>query len=164
MCPPSDQRLRFTSGLFLESTNLCHISSISDDLDSFLVFGFQKFQISIKTQMQITQILWSFAMCPFGYNGLDLFDSSSFGNLISQPKIHYILLRAHDLFTSVLLQIDNSQLFDYSSFRFFNFSPLPSSWSHDPLTHTLLDLTVQILFGSPSLRTSGMSNFKLGPS
>ena len=38
-------------------------------------------------------------------------------------EIPYSLPRAHDLLTSVLVQIDNCRLFDCSGFRYFNLSP-----------------------------------------
>jgi hypothetical protein len=82
-------------------------------------------------------------MCPSGSNGLDLFGSSGFDSLSSQPKPHYNLPGAHDLLTSVLLQIDDSRLFGYLGFGCFNISPFPPSGSHDPPTRILLAINGQ---------------------
>jgi hypothetical protein len=100
------------------------------------------------------------AMSPLDLVVYIYFESSRFDNIRSQLKPRYTLPRACDMLTSFLLHIDESRLFDYSGFECFNLSPLPSSRSHDPLTRTLLDITVEILFSSPALRTLGISSFK----
>jgi hypothetical protein len=129
--------------------DLCHVSLRSDGYESLRDF---------------TRSPWIHATSPLDLAVQIYFGSSGFDNLRSQLKPRYTLPRARDLLTSVPLQIDDSRLFGYSGFGCFNLSPLPSSGSHDPPTRTLLDLTVQICFGSPALRASGISSFKLASS
>jgi hypothetical protein len=132
--------------------DLCHISLRSDGYESLRDFT-QSPQIHATSPLDLS------AQIHFGSSGLR--DSAI---SVLKLKPHYNFPGARDLLTSVHLQIDDSRLFDSSGFGCFNASPFPSSRSHDPPTCTLLDLTVQISFGSPTLRASGISSFKLAPS
>jgi hypothetical protein len=88
-------RLIFTSGLYPKSTDLCHLSSGSDNPDFLRVFGFRKFQLKLKLQCNLPEAcdlsphvsldltvqrpsaLWLFALRLFGSSALQ---NSCFGS------------------------------------------------------------------------------------
>jgi hypothetical protein len=129
-------------GIYSESTDSCHVSSISH--------------------------------IPY------LLGSSGFGNLISQLKPCYTLPGAHDLLTSVTLQIDASRLFIYSGFGNLKFqaflllrlrylmahihlvNPMPEVLFRRSDGSGLLQMIEQLRFhfGFPDLRASKISSLK----